>query len=99
MSSMVAQADRVVRGSTDVVLVGPRTSAATQALARAAFGAYLPDRTIAWLDRSDPRSVEACGVLAEGKPEHGEPAAFVCRGRVCSAPLHHAGALRDALVR
>jgi uncharacterized protein YyaL (SSP411 family) len=97
MSSMVAQADRLVRGSTDVVLVGPRASEATRALARAAFRAYLPDRVVAWLDRSDPRSIEACRALAEGKPEEGEPAAYVCRGRTCSAPLRDPEELAEAL--
>jgi len=42
MSNTVCLADRLVRGTVDVVLVGPREAAATQALAREAFRAYLP---------------------------------------------------------
>jgi uncharacterized protein YyaL (SSP411 family) len=79
--------DRLVRGSVDVVLVGPRSDPATKALADAVFARYLPNRTLAWLDSSDPRSREACAVLADGKPVRDAPAAYVCRGRTCSAPV------------
>ena len=78
--------DRLVRGSTDVVLVGPRAGA--EALAAAAYGVYLPNRTLAWVDPGDPASVQAARVLAEGKPARaGETVAYVCRGRACSAPV------------
>jgi uncharacterized protein YyaL (SSP411 family) len=86
MSVTVALADRLVRGSTDVVLVGPRESPATQALATQVHRAYLPDRVLAWADASDMRALEACAVLAEGKASLGEPVAYVCRGRTCSLP-------------
>jgi uncharacterized protein YyaL (SSP411 family) len=51
------------------------------------FGKYLPNRTVAWLDPRDPSSREACAVMAEGKPATAGPVAYVCRGRVCSAPV------------
>ncbi len=87
MSVTVALADRLVRGGVDVVLVGPKTSAAVRALAREAHRAFVIDRTLAWADPADPRALEACAVLAEGKPLHGEATAYVCRGRVCSRPI------------
>ncbi|MDP9003113.1 MAG: thioredoxin domain-containing protein [Myxococcota bacterium] len=87
MSSAIGLVDRLARGSVDVVLVGPRSSEATQALAREAFRAYLPDRIIAWADPADPRSLEACAAIAEGKPARPEPVAYVCRGRACSLPI------------
>jgi uncharacterized protein YyaL (SSP411 family) len=87
MSSTVALVDRLVRGSTDVVVVGPRTSLSTRALVREVFRADVPDLVLAWLDPSDPSSVEACRALGEGKPAQGEPVAYVCRGRTCSLPL------------
>jgi uncharacterized protein YyaL (SSP411 family) len=87
MSSAVGLADRLVRGAVEVVLVGPRHDDATRALAREVFRAFLPHRAVAWVDRTDPRSVEACPLLAEGKPTHAQPVAYVCRGRACSLPL------------
>jgi hypothetical protein len=97
MSGTVCLADRLVRGTVDVVLVGPRTSDATRALAREAFRAPLHDRVVAWADPADPLALEACRVLAEGKPALPEPAAYVCRGRTCSLPVHGAGELARAL--
>jgi uncharacterized protein YyaL (SSP411 family) len=87
MSGAVALGDRLVRGTVDVVLVGPRQAGATQALAREVFRALLPDRVVAWVDPGDPLSLEASAVLAEGKPAHDRPVAYVCRGRACSLPV------------
>jgi uncharacterized protein YyaL (SSP411 family) len=83
----LCELDRVVRGSVDVVLVGPRTDPRTKALAQSVFGTWLPNRTVAWLDPSDPSSRVACAALAEGKPAGAQPAAYVCRGRTCSLPV------------
>jgi uncharacterized protein YyaL (SSP411 family) len=79
--------DRLVRGSVDVVLVGRRDDPATAALANAVYGAYVPNRTLAWLDAGDPASRAACRELAIGKGENTTPAAYVCRGRACSLPI------------
>jgi uncharacterized protein YyaL (SSP411 family) len=97
MSITVGLADRLARGSVDVVLVGPPASEATLALAREAHRAYLPDRVLGWLDPGDPRSLEACRAMAEGKAAQGEPVAYVCRGRACSLPLHDPDDLARAL--
>jgi uncharacterized protein len=97
MSVTVATADRLVRGSVDVVLVGARSSDALQALAREAQRAYLPDRVLAYVDPSEPATLEAAGELAEGKPAQSEPAAYVCRGRTCSLPIRTAAALAAEL--
>ena len=89
--------DRLVRGSVDVVVVGPRTSAKVQALAHVAQRAHLPDRVVAWLDPSDLASVGACAVLAEGKTAKGDGAAYVCRGRSCSLPIRDTEELARSL--
>jgi uncharacterized protein YyaL (SSP411 family) len=98
LSSVVCLVDRLVRGSVDVVLVGPRASAGTGALARSVFRAGVRDRVVAWLDAADPASAEACRVQAEGKAGHGEPVAYVCRGRTCSLPIGDPAELAEALV-
>jgi uncharacterized protein len=87
MSATVALVDRLVRGSVDVVVVGPRTSDASRALVREVLRAYLPNRVLAWADPADPMALEACKALAEGKPAQAEPVAYVCRGRTCSPPI------------
>jgi uncharacterized protein YyaL (SSP411 family) len=87
MGSAVCLVDRLVRGSVDVVLVGPRTSEATRALARAVASAPIADRVLAWADPADPAALEACAALAEGKAALPEPSAYVCRGRTCSLPV------------
>jgi uncharacterized protein YyaL (SSP411 family) len=99
MSSVLCLADRLVRGSVDVVLVGPRTSDATRALARTAARAPVSDRVLAWADPADPVALEACAALAEGKPARPEPSAFVCRGRACSLPVTQPEALARLLAK
>jgi uncharacterized protein len=59
--------------------------------------AYLPDRVLAWADPADPRALEACAALAEGKPPRAAPVAYVCRGRTCSPPIEDPGELATAL--
>ncbi len=84
---LVCDVDRLVRGTVDVVVVGPASSPATRALTSEAFRAYLPNRNIVVVDPANPESKKVAAVLAEDKPTHGEPAAYVCRGRSCSAPV------------
>ncbi len=97
MGSVLCLVDRLLRGTVDVVLVGPRASSATGALARNVFRAALPDRVVAWLDAADPQSAAACRVLAEGKAAHGGPVAYVCRGNACSLPVGDPGELAETL--
>jgi uncharacterized protein YyaL (SSP411 family) len=99
MSGTVASVARLALGSVDVVLVGPRESAATAALAREVHRAYLPDRVLAYVDATDPASLEAVRELGEGKPAQGTPVAYVCRGRTCSLPIHEPEELAAALER
>jgi uncharacterized protein YyaL (SSP411 family) len=97
MSSAVCLADRLVRGSVDIVLVGPRSSQAMHALARAAFRSPIPDRVLAWADPADRLALDACAALAEGKPSRPDPVTYVCRGRACSLPMADPKELARAL--
>jgi uncharacterized protein len=99
LSLTVCLADRLVRGSVDIVLVGPKTSEATQALARAAYREHLPDRVLAWADPSDASALAACRSLAEGKAAQPEPVAYVCRGRTCSLPVRDPAELTALLAQ
>jgi len=94
----ICELDRVVRGSVDVVLVGPRDDARTRALAEVVFQRWIPNRTVAWLDPADPASREACAALGADKPAGEVPVAYVCRGRTCSLPVATPGELAALLV-
>jgi uncharacterized protein YyaL (SSP411 family) len=93
MGVTVGLVDRLARGSTDVVIVGPRTSDATRALAREVHRAYVPDLVLAWADPGDPAAMDACRALGADKPAQAQPVAYVCRGRTCSPPLRDGGEL------
>ena len=85
---LICVVDRLVRGTVDVVIVGPASAPGTRALADAAFRAYLPNRNVVVVDPEKPETAAAAGALAEGKPARtGQSVAYVCRGRTCSAPV------------
>ena len=99
MSDVVCLADRLVRGSVDVVARGPaRRARRTRALAREvvprppAAIASSPGSTRTIRARSRPARV-----LAEGKLGKPGPVAYVCRGRTCSLPIANPGELARAL--
>jgi hypothetical protein len=96
MGQAVLGLDRMVHGSTDVVIVGPRAEA--EKLAEAAYRVYLPNRMIARVDPADAASVEAAKVIAADKPaQAGKAVAYVCRNRTCSAPVSSAEELTKLL--
>jgi uncharacterized protein YyaL (SSP411 family) len=93
----LCELDRLVRGSVDIVLVGPRDDARTKALAETIFAKWLPNRTVAWIDPSDETSKAACALLGAEKPARDMPVAYVCRGRTCSLPVATPDGLRALL--
>jgi uncharacterized protein YyaL (SSP411 family) len=97
LSQTLVALDRLMRGSTDVVVVGARDDARTSALLDAVRRAYVPHRTLVLVDPSDPATRAAAPALAEGKEQKSHPVAYVCRGRTCSPPVADATALSAAL--
>jgi uncharacterized protein YyaL (SSP411 family) len=89
--------DRLVRGSTDVLILGGIEDARAIALHRAALSKYLPNRNVVWADPANAASLAAARVLTRDKPCDRAPVAFVCRGRACSAPVGEPGELRALL--
>jgi uncharacterized protein YyaL (SSP411 family) len=79
--------DRLVRGSTDVVILGASDDPDAKALHRAAFMAYLPNRNVVWADPTRSSSMSAAALLTSGKPVERRAVAYVCRGRSCSPPV------------
>ena len=97
LGQTVCAQDRLVRGTTDVVIVGA-PGEARRALHEAALATYLPNRTIAVFDPTDPASIAAAPALAEGKPAAAHPVAYVCRAQTCSAPVATPDELRRLLL-
>jgi uncharacterized protein YyaL (SSP411 family) len=60
MGQMVCVADRLLRGSVDIVLVGPDA----RSLAREVFAAYIPNRSVSW---SDPSKTEPGAYVCRGR--------------------------------
>lgn len=78
-----------------VVIAGPRADDDTRALLRAVAETSAPTRVLQFADNASLPDHHP----AHGKhPVEGQPAAYVCKGAVCSAPITDAGMLRDALL-
>jgi len=86
-SYTIGALDYLVRGSTDVVILGSTQDPAARALHRAALRTYLPNRNIVWADPTRPSSLAAAERLTAGKPAGSRPTAYVCRARTCSPPI------------
>jgi hypothetical protein len=94
LSTLMNNAE-LMQSPLQIAIVGGRDNAATRALLRAVYDKPLPNAVVATVapDASLPPSHPAYGKgLVDGKP-----AAYVCRGPVCSLPLTDPAALADAL--
>lgn len=83
-------------GAVQVVVVGERQTAATQALLRSIWTTALPGRAV--------QTIADAATLARDHPAHGKTAiggaatAFVCVGTVCSRPVTTPHELRSTLL-
>ena len=75
----------------EIVVIGPREEPSTEALLRAAYEPYLPNRVIAGADTAE----DGGGLpLLEGRETlDGRPTAFVCEHYACSLPVTEPDAL------
>lgn len=96
-SQTVLVLDSLVRGSTDIVIVGKRDDLRTDALVDIVFRSYLPSRNLVRVDPDEPASASLPKLLAEGKAGMEAPVAYVCRGRTCSLPIGDSAALEAEL--
>jgi uncharacterized protein YyaL (SSP411 family) len=90
--------DRLVRGSTDVVILGPAADARAAALHRTALASYLPNRNVVWADPTNAAALAAAPLLTRDKKSDQGAVGFVCRGRTCSPPVSEPGELRALLM-
>lgn len=92
---LLAEAEALADGLTEIVVVGAADDGATRALLRAVWDAYLPAKVVAWLDPDSPRPD---GALFAGRETiDGVPAAYVCRHFVCERPAVSPDELRAQL--
>ena len=79
----------------EVVVIGPRDAAATQALLRTAFGRYLPNRAVAG---AEVAPLETASPLLDGRELiDGRPTAYVCESYACQLPVTDPEALAAQL--
>jgi uncharacterized protein YyaL (SSP411 family) len=93
----LATIDLLTSPPMEVAIAGPLDDPATRALVSAAQGAVGPYAVIAAGDPADARAAAAAPLLANRPLVHGLPAAYVCSGFACRAPLTDADALASTI--
>jgi hypothetical protein len=98
---LLATLDRSAAAPVAVALVGTPGEPETEALIAAARRRFGPWRTVALLEAGRVGSDDEAAVplLAGKRLVDGRPAAYVCRGFACQAPVTTAQALEDELAR
>ena len=95
MAHMLAVLDDELHGPSEVVVAGPPGDPATRALLAAAHAAWEPGRETLLLD---PANTDGAPDVFAGKTTvAGRPAAYVCRGLACSAPVVTPADLQELL--
>ena len=82
---------------TEVVVVGPRHAATTQALWAVAAQARRPGCVTLQVEPDATLPAPLAALLDGRLPHTGEPVAYVCRGFVCDRPTSDPAALRASL--
>jgi len=90
----LAVAEALLSGPTEIAIVGPDDDPRTGDLLRAALHAAPPGAVFA---RGPGSGVAAVPLLADRPLVSGGPAAYVCHGFTCQAPVTTPEALREAL--
>jgi uncharacterized protein YyaL (SSP411 family) len=80
-----------------LALVAPRQIDEVSALAREAFGRYLPNLVAAGMVGGHPEAARGIPLLEGRAPVDGKPTAYVCRNYACELPVTDATALARQL--
>jgi uncharacterized protein YyaL (SSP411 family) len=88
--------DRLMRGATEVIVVGAHGAADTEALLAEARAAWQPSIVIARVDPDAP-STASDARLGGKRQVEGRATAYVCRERACGLPITEPRALRAEL--
>jgi len=94
--NLLCAADRYLRGATEIVIVGERGAADTEALSTLARQAFAPNRTLVLHDPSQPSQHPLRSTMGQRERR---ATAYVCQGRACSAPVNDVAQMRTLLSR
>jgi uncharacterized protein YyaL (SSP411 family) len=78
-----------------IVIVGDRNTADTQAMLRAVFDVSLPNRVLQVV--ADGAALPAAHPASGKTQVDGKPTVYICHGQTCSLPITDLGGLRDVL--
>ena len=93
----LATIDLLTSRPIEVAVAGPLGNPATQVLITAARDAIGPYGVLAAGDPADPRASAAAPLLADRPLVDGHPAAYVCTGFACRAPVTHPADIATAI--
>ncbi len=97
LGHMLAVLDMYLGPAREVALVGRPGRADTEALIRATFTPYTPNKVVALLDPDHPELEETIPLLAHKRLVDERAAAFVCENYACLAPVTSPDDLHRAL--
>lgn len=86
-SAMLCTADWLVFQPKEVVIIGQRGNPLTEALLTTVHQRYLSNRVVLAVDPSRQAGEHQLPLAAGKTGLQGNPAAYVCHGRTCSAPV------------
>lgn len=97
--AMISALDFSQHGDMEIVLAGDKEDAGFKALAAEVHKAYLPHAVIIHADQGEGQAYFSRHnqALAAMKPVAGKAAAYVCRNRVCQAPVTSVEQLKKLL--
>ncbi len=79
----------------EIAIIGPSSDENTQALLRAVYADYLPNRVVVRADA--PQTASALPLLADRPMQNGLPTAYVCENFACKEPVTDPEALKRQL--
>ena len=101
MPQMLCALDASLGKPRQIVVAGPRDSAATRALLREVYAHYIPNKLLLLADGAAGQQwlSERLEFLKTVAPIGGEPAAYVCEDFVCQLPTSDVAKLRELLAK
>jgi len=99
MPQMLVALDASLAKPRQIVIAGPRDSAATKALLREVQARFIPDKVLLLADGGAGQKWlgERLEFIRTASPIDGQPAAYVCEDFVCQLPTSDAEMLRELL--
>jgi uncharacterized protein YyaL (SSP411 family) len=99
LPQMLAACEFLSSEPQQIVIVGEKESADTQALLHAMFTKFSPNRVVMLVDSEETRAALAAGIpsIAEMHKLDGRAAAYVCRNYACQLPVSNPAELTGLL--